>query len=509
MQLEISFHNLYHFYKEKYKEQNKNDTRLSPDEDYDDNIHYPYLNNDVQESRTEVDNTVLLDDNNIKYPSSMIIEDLKNEISSIETNNPICIKINTKIKKMLFKKVKIYTITSNGNGNIKIKYNNGKPDEIKPFYSISNKNTIKLGSLSGDQQEYWLKDDPFISNKYIDCMYTYSTSKYELQNHINTCYKVGSECKFVYNNLDINNIKDEKYMSKYMHDFTEYIDFISRNTSKELDCTLIYEPDFYSYIYKNSNRNPNNMHIHTEHAKLTVVQFISQIETICISQRINCVNVCNSSIYNELIYKVNNIGDINVYKNDLIYQAKQMSDFLSYFQSHNTKYLAFKINNDDKKLLSNDEYLAHLLIIKCVLESLNLEGILFDLHVGHVNGVKSISKYTNKPYENHIDKQGDYQGTDTFFLFGGCALFNDIKFQQNKFNDTGLIVNGFTVCCDEHISLCHMFNIKYIMFGSRSLEDTTNVPLKSRGNKCTDHNYTICKITEYYNTIRRSTNKMI
>lgn len=496
MQLEISFNNLYHFYKEKYQENEK--------------VHRPQI------PISELDSSELFRDDNsykesvYKSSSNIIIDDSNNEIYSIETNNPRCINISTKIKKKLFKKIKIYTITATGNGNIKIKYNNGKPIEIRSIYisqdTVPNlidnvsqdTGRIKLGSLSGDQSDYWFKDDPFISNKYIECLYTYSTSKDHIQNHINICYKMGAECNFVCHNFDLDSLNNSEYISKYIYDFTDYISFIYNTKPKDLPCTLLFEPELLTYVYNSVNRNPNNIYIYNGDNKITLVQFISQMNTICTSFKIGFVNVINPSIYINLIYKITDTLDFDRYINFIKKKVEQLSNFLSYFNNENTKYLSFKVNSNCK-LMTNDENMAYLHIVKYILEKLKLEGILFDIPVGHINGVESISKYTNKPFENHIDKPGDYQGTSTFFFFGGCAKLDKIKYRQNKFNDSCISVNGTTVLCDEHISLCDNFNIKYLMFGSTSIKDTTNVPLNSKGNKCTDHNYTICKISEYYN----------
>jgi hypothetical protein len=356
-----------------------------------------------------------------------------------------------------------------------------------------------LGSLSGDKFEYWLENDPFIGKKYIDCMYTYNTSKNDIVNHIDICYKMGAECKFIYDKFDTNSMQNPDYISKYINNFTKYINFIHKKKPKKLHCTVIYEPYLLEYIYNTGNRNPNNIFV----SNLTLVEFISQIELICISNHIEFVNVFNPRVFNDLIDKVTDIVDFSKYINLIHNKAEQVAEYLSFFKNKNTNYLAFNFyqkSDKESKLYSNDQYLACLELIKCILEKTDLEGIIFGIPVGHINGIKSISKYTNKPYQSHTDSPGDYQDTATFFFFGGCAIFNEPKFRQNKFNDNSLIIDEFTICCDEHISLCNKFNIKYLMFGPTSITDTTNVSLNSRGNKCTDHNYTICKISEWTNS---------
>lgn len=477
MKLEIYFHNSYHYNKDQEITE-----ALSPDQDYDDHLHYPDL---IPGPKVQTDD--------------IIIEDINNEIKSIDTNNPRCIKISTKINKGLFKKVKIYTISFNnqGNGYIKIKYRNGKPMEIKSFSGAIQDSSMKLGSLSGHEPEYWIKDDPFIGNKYIDCMYSYSTMKLDIENHINICYQMGAECIFIYKQFDIGNLDNKVYIEKYIKGFVEYTSIISQCG---IVCTVIYEPDLITDIYNSGNRNPNNIYINTGETKISLTQFISQMHSVSQKQGIGFVNVINTRVFNDLTRQVIDILDFDRYIAIMKNKAIHLAEYISYFK--NSKYLAFQYTSSAPGYLeSNDEHLASLFIVKCILENTQLQGILFGIPVGHVNYIESISRYTNTSYKNHTDKPGDYQASATFFLFGGCAVFNDSKFHQNKFKDTGLIVNGSNVCCNEHISLCDTFNIKYIMFGPTTPEDTTNVPLKSRGNKCTDHNYTITKVNEYYKNV--------
>lgn len=474
MKLEIYFHNSYHIGKQEQKTEIV--PPLPPDEDYDDPLHYPELK--------FPEPNILLTQLDYSDHRTFEIKDNNNEIKCIETNNPRCIKINTKIKKGLFKKIKIYTITSTGNGNIKIHYKNRKEPEIRPIFCNSCSQNIKLGSLSGHDPDYWLKKDPFIGNKYVDCLYSYSTNTTEIENHINLCYKMGAECKFVFQKMRLTEL------DTYIIEFKNYIETIS-NLSKNykgMKCTIIYEPDFLSDIYNSGNRNPHNIYLDNGNS---LVQFITEIEEICNNGGIEFVQGFTFSMH-----KVTDIIDFDRYLTVLKNKSKQIAEYLDYFKKSRSKYIAFSYIRD--YLMSNDEHLAYLFMIKCILEHLQLEGILFGIPVGHINSLKdTVSIHTNKMYESHTDKPGDYQSTATLFFFGGNAMFNNEYFFQNKFKDTGLTINGNICSFTEHISLAYTFNIKYLMFGPITVEDTTNVPLNSRGNKCTDHNYTITKIMEY------------
>ena len=399
------------------------------------------------------------------------------DIKTITTNNSNCIKITSKIEKSFIKRKVIYTITflKSGHGNIRVTYKHG-PEKIQGIYILGKSNTdviplpdvTQLGSLAGDIPEYWLNGDSFIKSKYIDVLYckVVSFDIDYVSKFISLCNKVGCEGILV--------IK--------IKDFTGYESFIEV-------VSRINHPGLNLKIINCATDEPEKMN------------WIAEVTLQAKLQFSHCINSCS---FIELINKTENFNDtITVIKtkcNEIIakYSSIRQGEYITFATCKNQEASHVYGGSSEDKLWSNDQWLTLLFIVKTICNGLKLPSILIDIPVGHVNGIQSTSLYTNKLFINHTNKLNDYQNTASLFFFGGCVQFSDTKFHENKWEDTGLIIDKSTVCSKEHISLCNNYNIKYILFGPENIYSTTNVPLKHTGNKPTDHNYTICQFKKFY-----------
>lgn len=469
------------------------------------------------------------------------IKDRFNLISNIETNNS-SFKIVKSIKtKYILNRKKQYNIflSKQENGYIKINFrdNTYRLYGIFIYCMLRSKEMLRLGSLYEDETDikYWI-DNKFIkTNTVVDTLYLnvdYRTDTETIVKYIEVCNKLSTECKFVYRILYTNkNISNKEYnetkkkylnstyMKKYIETFIEFVNLIKEHIHDNLNTSIIYEPYFLTSIYvfnKKGSVNPNKVFIN--YNNLNLIEYILYINKLCKLNSIEFINVFNTQAIIHLITEINNVKNITEYKKKIISEIECIGKYYSYFIINENQYIAYDKYHIDGGynimwLWSNDEWLSYLYIIKGITEYINknmryiprtnnipcrIKNILYEIPVGHINGLLEISNYSNKVYEDHTNNNGDIEDSSTMFLFGGCFKPRYSKFYENKWVDKGFKTDRYAVCYDEHISLCKEYNIKYILFGSGSNISTTNIPMKYTGNKCTDHNYTISKITSFY-----------
>lgn len=497
-----------------------------------------YENPEISQEEIEQVNG-LPSENSGEYDLSDNITITGNNISSIETNNKDVIKISKNYKKSLLKRKFYYHISflQRKSAYINIHFTN----KTSRMYGIYIKNSIfkkvKLGSLSDDLENelgYW-KDDTY-SKKYIEAFYyniKQGTEIIDIINYIKTCSKLGAECKFVYNvfyndkGVDKDNYNEAKqkyengeYMEKYISYFMNLLKTIKTYSKLHQNVSIIYEPYLLTNIYeyhRSAKFNPKKVYISNGKQYSNIVEYIKYINSLCKLSDIDVVNVFN----NELIINViNGVSKKDMVENiqDIKKHAVSISNYYSYFINENTKYIAFDkyyidgalVNNCDW-LWNNDEWINCLFFIKTFLEEIKnrlsekfsfnsqkIYGILYDIPVGHMNRSIDKSDYTNKVFEDHTNTNCDGEDSSSVFLFGGCFKPNHSKFYENNWKDTGLRTDKYLVCYNEHLSLCYEFGIRYVLFGPGSKISSSHIPLRDKGNKITDHNYTISKIQDFY-----------
>lgn len=467
-----------------------------------------------------------------KAGSGIKISDEKCLIDKIYTNNPNCAFISNTVQKSLFKKKIVYFISfsKKGSGFLKITFKN-QEKVIHGFYIVDeldydSESNVSSGIIINCPKNisFW-SDDIYLPDKNIQVSYfriTEFTLLSEIYNYFKMCKCLGMKCNIEYSvmvgdteeellsysrYLDLRTrYEDLEYMKGYLNKFEEIIRYISELNCSVLDTTLIFEPYLLFNIYtfhKNSKGNPKKVYCrYTDIGKDNIVDFIRKINGICDTFTLKISHVIGlSENYHKILEDLCTLEDLDI--SGCLYtledEAYTASAWINFFIDPTMDYLTFVQNNS--VVWNNDQWMAYLFYIKSTLEKLrtkyflvDIGGILCNLPCGHPNNVKSISKYTNKPFENHTNTSpNDQQNSASLFFFG--ESFDEFEVVSNKWDDPNIKISDNHVEFLGHTNLCEEIGIKKLLFGSTINNGVT--PSPSYTPRVSDHNYTISKIYEY------------
>jgi hypothetical protein len=470
-----------------------------------------------------------------KIGSAIKISDENCIIDNVYTNNTDCVYISNTVQKSLFKKKIVYNISFSkiGSGFLKITFKNKEKILIHGFYIIGDNNQdntkISPGLIinSPKNLSFWT-DDVYLPDKNIIDSYfriTEYTILSEIASYFNTCKRLGIKCNIEYSvmvtdtpqelvsyerYLDLRSkYENLDYMKDYLVKFEDTIKAISEFTCNVLELVVIFEPYLLFNIYnfhKNSNGNPKKVYCsYRDNGKDNIVDFIRKINNVCEEYDINISHVIGvSDNYHKLLKNFDLFEDLDI--SSCLYsfeeEAYQVSSWINFFINPMTNYITF-IGYSKRGPWNNDQWMTFIFYVKNVLEKLkskhllvDIMGILCNLDCGHPNNSKSISKYTNKPFENHTNiTPNDNENTASLFFFGD-TIGNCDGYNVNKWDDSNIKrLSDNTTKFLGHMNFCQEIGLKKLLFGSCTNNGVTSTP--SSYTPVSDHNYTISKIYEY------------